>query len=126
VCPVGIDLPGLLLNLRADEAVRRRQPAWLRAAIRGFRAVATHPAAYRTATRIGRMGLALGSHGGWVRRLPGPLAAWTDHRDFPVMARRSFQEEWNEKRRPGRGARDQGWDQGSGIRGQGSGIRDED
>ena len=36
---------------------------------------------------------------GWVEKLPGPLAGWTAHRDFPVPARETFRDRWAELQR---------------------------
>jgi L-lactate dehydrogenase complex protein LldF len=93
VCPVKIDLPHLLLAVRREAATRRLAPLWVRAAMPLFSAVATRPRLYRWAGRAAaRLALAV-QHEGWIRRLPGPLAAWTASRDFPAPAARSFVEE---------------------------------
>ncbi|MCX6549947.1 MAG: LutB/LldF family L-lactate oxidation iron-sulfur protein [Acidobacteria bacterium] len=93
VCPVRIDLPRLLLNLRAQTVAARMGPAWLRIAMPLYAAIATRPVLYRwlgsLAARLSRM---MG-HDGWLDRLPGPLSAWTTERDFPVPAPRSFVQE---------------------------------
>ena len=91
-CPVKIDLPRLLLAVRQQAAARRLAPLWLRAALPLYAAVATRPRVYRWAGRAAARLAALVQHDGWIRRLPGPLAAWTDSRDFPVPAARSFLE----------------------------------
>ena len=36
---------------------------------------------------------------GWITRLPGHLSGWTSTRDFPAMARTSFQERWKARRK---------------------------
>ena len=61
VCPVRIDLPHLLLELRAEAARRELGPLWLRLAMSAFAAVATRPGVYRW---FGR----LAAHGGVPRR----------------------------------------------------------
>ena len=35
--------------------------------------------------------------GGSIKELPGPFAAWTDTRNFPPFAARSFREQWRER-----------------------------
>jgi L-lactate dehydrogenase complex protein LldF len=93
VCPVRIDLPHLLLAVRREAAAKQLAPLWIRAAMPVYAAVATRPRLYRWAGRAAaRLGRAL-QHAGWIRRLPGPLAAWTASRDFPAPASRSFVEE---------------------------------
>lgn len=104
-CPVKIDLPRLLLRLRAQAASRRMGPLWLRLAMIVFAAVATRPSLYqRLGAAAGRMAAIFG-HDGWIARLPGPLAAWSAARDFPAPVRRSFVQAWRGKspdRRPDR------------------------
>lgn len=103
VCPVRIDLPHLLLTLRAQAAEHELAPWWLRLVMPLYAAVATRPALYQW---LGSFAARV-SHGmardGWLRRLPGPLAGWTASRDFPAPARRSFLQTREERR--GRGGR---------------------
>ncbi|MCX6543372.1 MAG: LutB/LldF family L-lactate oxidation iron-sulfur protein [Acidobacteria bacterium] len=98
VCPVRIDLPRLLLKLRAQAVRQSLGPAWLRLGMRIFAAVATRPAVYRhVGNLVGRIGAAVAPDG-WLTRLPGPLAAWTQSRDFPAPAAKSFTQSWRPKR----------------------------
>jgi L-lactate dehydrogenase complex protein LldF len=98
VCPVRIDLPRLLLKLRAQAVRQSLGPAWLRLGMRIFAAVATRPAVYRhVGNLVGRIGAAV-ARDGWLTRLPGPLAAWTRSRDFPAPAAKSFTQSWRPKR----------------------------
>ena len=100
-CPVQIDLPKMLLNLRHDLVSGRNMPGVERRAMQGFAGVASNPAAYRGAARMARTGTRLLSGFGNrnLRRLPPPLHHWTRHRDFPPMAKESFREWW--AKRPG-------------------------
>ena len=91
-CPVKIDLPHLLLAVRRQAAARRLAPRWLRATMPLYAAVAARPRLYRWAWRAAARLAALVQRDGWIGRLPGPLAAWTDSRDFPAPAARSFVE----------------------------------
>jgi L-lactate dehydrogenase complex protein LldF len=84
VCPVRIDVPRLLLNLRAESARRELGPAWLRLAMAAYAGVATRPWLYRLAGRLAARAAAFAARDGRIGRLPGPLAGWTDHRDFPA------------------------------------------
>jgi L-lactate dehydrogenase complex protein LldF len=91
-CPVKIDLPRLLLTVRREAAAQRLAPWWLRAAMPLYAAVATRPRLYSWAGRAAARVAGLLQKDGWIARLPGPLAAWTDSRDFPAPAARSFVE----------------------------------
>jgi L-lactate dehydrogenase complex protein LldF len=90
VCPVRIDLPHLLLKLREQAAQRELAPLWLRLAMPFFAAIATRPALYQRLGSIAARIARAACEDGWIRRLPGPFAAWTASRDFPAPAPRSF------------------------------------
>ncbi|RME85371.1 MAG: iron-sulfur cluster-binding protein [Caldilineae bacterium] len=91
-CPVRIDIPRMLLRLRAAEAEQGQSPAWLRQGIRLYAWAATHPRIFRLGGRLAALALKLvpGKKQGWVDRLPPPLNAWTDSRAFPPLAEKSF------------------------------------
>ncbi len=102
-CPVKIDLPGMLLDLRHDLVASKATPGLEGAALRQYARVMEQP---RTYARMGSMARA-GSRalarltGGQVRTLPPPLHHWTRTRDFPPMARRSFRQLWAHKQQHG-------------------------
>ena len=98
ICPVRIDIPRMLLALRAQGIRERGGPAWITFGLAFYARLAKHPALFRAAARLGRGLLALKARDGWVREMPGPLAGWTAHRDFPLPAAKSFQELWRERR----------------------------
>jgi len=85
VCPVKIDIPAVLLHLRAQvieqHAGKRR---WLeRLLFHTYAAVMMRPRVYELAMRIAR-----------TLHITPPLRAWTKWRDLPPLAPRSFREEW--------------------------------
>jgi L-lactate dehydrogenase complex protein LldF len=96
-CPVKIDIPSLLVHLRArhveqagwasPEAVTMAAASWVMAG----------PARWRAAQTAGRLGRLL-SHGGRIRRLPPPLSAWTGARDAPVPPVQTFRQWWKAER----------------------------
>lgn len=94
VCPVRIDIPRLLLALRAEGAERGHAPGWLRLGLKVYRWVGERPSLFRWGMRLGGVGARLLARRGWIRRLPPPLNAWTDHRAFPAFAPRSFHDQW--------------------------------
>ena len=95
-CPIDIDLPQLLLRVRAD-TVRRRQPSrpgW-RWAMRLFAWAASSSGRYRMAQRAGSLlSSLLPRREAWIRVLPPPVDAWTNQRDFPSFQRRPFRDRW--------------------------------
>jgi L-lactate dehydrogenase complex protein LldF len=98
-CPVKIDIPALLVHLRArhvEAAARDHRLATPEAvAMAAASWVMANPARYRAAQRAGRLGRVLG-RGGRIGRLPPPLSAWTLARDAPAPAARTFREWWRD------------------------------
>ncbi|HSO17997.1 MAG TPA: LutB/LldF family L-lactate oxidation iron-sulfur protein [Desulfosarcina sp.] len=103
-CPVNIDIPRMLLALRAQLAdgdplwgVVRSSPVekisfglWSR--IVGRRRF------YDLALCIGRLAQRwLPQRGDMIRRLPPPLDGWTRSRDMPPLASKSFRDRWKER-----------------------------
>ncbi len=104
VCPVRIDLPGLLLKLRRDTVKTGHRPWWLKAGLAGFAMAARNPTLFRMGAGLAAFGSGMIAREGWIRSLPAPLNAWTGSRDFPGFASKSFQARWKE-RQAGRAAR---------------------
>ncbi len=101
VCPVKIPLPELLRKLRIKQVERGLRPWVERAALRTWGFAARHPALYRTGSRLAvRMLKWLGGPQGRIRSLP--LAhGWTDGRDFPAPAGKTFHELYRQRQRGG-------------------------
>lgn len=94
VCPVRIDLPGLLLKLRRETIQEGHAPLWLKMGLKIYAETVKRPWLYRLGGKVAGIGLNLMGREGWVRRLPPPLNAWTGRRDFPTFAPQTFQERW--------------------------------
>jgi L-lactate dehydrogenase complex protein LldF len=96
VCPVKIDIPSLLLELRgrAVAGVAGEAPArsrWHeRVAWRAWAWCNAGPRRFRFAMTIARIGEKLP----FARRLFGPLRAWQSSRELPRLAVRSFRSTW--------------------------------
>jgi L-lactate dehydrogenase complex protein LldF len=97
-CPVKIDIPAHLVRLRRKLMEERIEDPRVRVAMRLWAKLLMRPRMYRASLRLARL---LGGSGGWRTDLPGPLAGWTDHRDFPPPARRGFREWWDKLDREG-------------------------
>jgi L-lactate dehydrogenase complex protein LldF len=103
-CPVDIDLPKLLLRVRAGglelgpkRAESNISPS-LRFALKGFGWIATRPRLFGLAERLaGGMTRLLSPFSGWLR-LPA-LTGWGYSKDFPRPAATPFRARW-EKRSP--------------------------
>lgn len=111
VCPVKIDIPELLLHLRAEitdgtsagaaaeEPVKRKFGESI--AFKLYSTAWASPARYKLGTRAARLMQKLiardgkiGRKTGLIARLAPPLGAWTAWRDAPTVAPRSFRDEW--------------------------------
>ncbi|HKZ83574.1 MAG TPA: LutB/LldF family L-lactate oxidation iron-sulfur protein [Anaerolineae bacterium] len=90
VCPVGIDIPRMLLELRHAGHEQGKSPWWLKIGLRMYRIVATRPLMFKWAIATASAATRLVARSGWVRRLPPPLSGWTDYRNFPAFAREPF------------------------------------
>jgi L-lactate dehydrogenase complex protein LldF len=97
VCPVGIDIPHVLLHLRA-RAVREQAPASERAAFGAAAWAFGSPHRFAAAQHAGRAAERLLRRGGLVRTLPPPLAGWSEGRDLRPVARETFREWWARER----------------------------
>ncbi|OZM76452.1 lactate utilization protein B [Pseudonocardia sp. MH-G8] len=106
VCPVRIDIPEVLVHLRAqvvDAHKRERslpsvQDLAMKAASWAFSSSSRTAAAERAAGFGGRLAAKVGrtAPGGRpvLGAIPGPAGAWSDSRDVPVPAPESFRQWW--------------------------------
>jgi len=106
VCPVKIDIPKVLLELRADITLAKRREGagkWERFAFKVFSYVMQRPKLYEMGSAMAAA-VFPGSQGKWVRSLPGllqapPIKGWLSKRDLPPPAERSFRALWRERQR---------------------------
>jgi L-lactate dehydrogenase complex protein LldF len=130
VCPVKIDIPELLLHLRAEitegvtirkqeqeavaagggmeEGARIKKRRSERLAFRIFAVVMTRPRIYEVSVKLGRLLQRpmvrqgrIGKVGGMFARLAPPLSAWTNARDMRPIAESTFREQWRAGLRSG-------------------------
>jgi len=103
VCPVKIDIPRLLLELRRDVKkveAREGRNRLEKLAFRAFAWLMLHPRAYELAGRIAAS-LTPVENGGWIRRVPPaldvpPVRAWLSQRDLPPPSK-SFRQMWRQR-----------------------------
>jgi len=105
-CPVRIDIPSVLVDLRAQVVDARRgstshigEAAAMKSAAWAFSSSGRLAAAERASGLVGRAAGRLGRHtlpGGRraLTRLPWPGSAWSDARDLPAPPRESFRGWW--------------------------------
>src|SRR5262249_43134770 len=98
-CPVKIDLPRLLLDLRSDQ-VEEGETAWFdKTAMMGFIQTMQSRGRYESAGKLASIGsnLMASFNGGNIKFMPPLLSGWTNSRNFPPFAKQSFRELWRER-----------------------------
>jgi L-lactate dehydrogenase complex protein LldF len=91
VCPVGIDLPGLLLRVRHLYTQHRHQPVSTRWLMGLYTWLMLSPVRYRWAQKLAAWATRLlPSRDGWIGMLPTPFSNWTASRFFPPFSRQTF------------------------------------
>jgi L-lactate dehydrogenase complex protein LldF len=101
-CPVRIDIPRMLIELRREVDAQRIAPWPERVVFGTLGRLLRRPALYRGAVRLGRLLQRPFVRRGVIRRVPLFFGDWTRTRDLPPVAARSFQERWAELEREGR------------------------
>jgi len=102
VCPVKIDIPKILLDLRSEvkkSESRENRNRWERLAFRAFAWLATHPTIYAMAGRMAAAA-APSTDGAWIRQMPlsiGPIKSWLSARDLPPPPAKSFRDLWRSR-----------------------------
>jgi len=112
VCPVKINIPEILIDLRAQvtdqerkKAARMLDPMYV--GMRVANVLFSRAWLFHAAQLLGRMGLKAFTRGdGWIHSLPGIGAKWTESRDLRGMPKQTFHAWWKENRE--RGNKDQG------------------
>ena len=93
-CPVRIDIPRMLVELRKEVDERRIAPWTERAVFAVVAWVLQRPALYRLAAPIGRLLQRPFAVDGRLATLPLFFGEWTRTRDLPAVAPRTFSERW--------------------------------
>nr|WP_254549416.1 LutB/LldF family L-lactate oxidation iron-sulfur protein [Catellatospora tritici] len=100
-CPVRIDIPSLLVHLRArttqERAAAHALPSAEAVAMAAASWVMASPWRFGWAGRMARLGRLLARRGR-IRRLPPPLSAWTTARDAPAPPPQTFRDWWRHNR----------------------------
>ncbi|MFD6138740.1 LutB/LldF family L-lactate oxidation iron-sulfur protein [Promicromonospora sp. NPDC060271] len=98
VCPVKIDIPSILVELRAREvelggaSPETADRVW-KAAMKAASFAMADGARFRRAARVPRALRAISRHG-VIRRLPFPGSLWTRSRDLPEPPKQTFHDWW--------------------------------
>ncbi|MBL8162851.1 MAG: iron-sulfur cluster-binding protein [Anaerolineae bacterium] len=98
-CPVEINIPDMLLKLRRD-LEDEQEPLW-QVGMKAWRFGNAHPLLYELggkAASLGTRALTQLTGQDKLDNLPYPLSGWTDYRDFPSFAEKSFHDWWRQNR----------------------------
>ncbi|MCB1892401.1 MAG: lactate utilization protein, partial [Rhodocyclaceae bacterium] len=99
VCPVKIPLPDLMRTLREEQMARGLKPWAERMGLALWGWAAQQPALYALGTRIAaRVMKWMGGSEKLIHRLPF-VSGWTDGRDFPAPAGKTFRELYKAQRK---------------------------
>jgi L-lactate dehydrogenase complex protein LldF len=104
VCPVKIDIPKVLLDLRAEVKQHEQRSGTNRMERLAFKIWAwlmCHPRAYEMAAMMAA-NVAPAADGKWLRSAPAvmnlpPVRAWLSQRDLPPAPAKSFREQWRKR-----------------------------
>ena len=98
-CPVKIDIPEVLVHLRAkavdEKRARRRPPTAEALAMKTSAKILTSPKLLSAVTRVARLGAGALARDGAIGPILGPGRAWSDVRDTPVPPKQSFRDWWD-------------------------------
>jgi L-lactate dehydrogenase complex protein LldF len=105
VCPVKIDIPRILLELRADIAAAKDKAGasgMEKFAFRAWSFVVTRPSLYSFVMRMAPKFMPEPAVGAWLKSLPGflrigPLKGWLSQRDLPPPAPKPFRALWKQR-----------------------------
>jgi L-lactate dehydrogenase complex protein LldF len=101
VCPVKINIPEILIHLRAKVVEQGDAPISERLAMKAAGFTLSTSTRFEVAQKLSRIGQRLFERDGELENLPGMLKGWTAFRDLKAVPTQSFREWWK-KRQEGR------------------------
>lgn len=106
VCPVKIDFPKVLLELRSQVVDRKGKgnrvggALFEKLAIRLWRLTVEHKSLFEAVNKISYyLQTPWKKSNGKLASLPYPFSRWTDERDFPQVAKKTFRQRWKNMKR---------------------------
>ena len=96
VCPVKINIPRMLLELRSQTAEGDPDPAQRASGIgerltwKAWRQGMMSRSRFEAGSSVGKIVSAPLKRDGWIKKMPPPISGWTDSRDFPAPATKTF------------------------------------
>ena len=99
VCPVKINIPEILIDLRNKVVDSGEAPLEERLAMKAAAFALSDSKRLAAAQKLGRIAQWPFEHDGLLRRLPGLLGKWSDFRDLRAIPKESFREWWTTRER---------------------------
>jgi len=96
ICPGGIDIPGLILEIRRRLASKQGLPFIQKAALK----VINNRPVFHTMLRAAYLGQKMFEKEGYIRHLPMFLSPLSEHRSLPTVAKESFREVFKKIKQP--------------------------
>ncbi|OLL19394.1 MULTISPECIES: LutB/LldF family L-lactate oxidation iron-sulfur protein [unclassified Rhodococcus (in: high G+C Gram-positive bacteria)] len=93
-CPVKIDIPSLLVELR-HQKVEHAPFGVEAAAMKAASLAMSSSRRWTAAQKAAGLGRLLAGRKGKITTLPGPLGGWTEARDIPAPPKQTFRQWWN-------------------------------
>ncbi|HEY8665488.1 MAG TPA: LutB/LldF family L-lactate oxidation iron-sulfur protein [Tepidisphaeraceae bacterium] len=93
-CPVKINIPQHLINMRRDIVNSRLNGFWERFVYRTWARALKSSFMYRWIGRMQKWMLRRRAVNGWVHKMPKVAAGWTQIRDMPAPAAKTFHQLW--------------------------------
>jgi L-lactate dehydrogenase complex protein LldF len=98
VCPVAIDIPSILVHLRAEHVEAQQRPTAESVAFRALARAMSSPRLWHLTQRAAGLGRFLARGRPTLpAALPPPAAAWTRTRDLPTPPGKTFVQQWNQE-----------------------------
>jgi L-lactate dehydrogenase complex protein LldF len=98
VCPVAIDIPSILVHLRAEHVEAQTRTTPEAAAFRALSRAMSNPRLWRLAQRVAGLGRFLARGKPTLpNALPPPASKWTRTRDLPTPPAKTFTQQWAEE-----------------------------
>jgi L-lactate dehydrogenase complex protein LldF len=97
-CPVKINIPQHLINLRRDIVKQQINGRAERFVYRMWAKTLRSPLVYKMISQAQKWDLRRRAKGtGWVKKMPSVAAGWTQIRDMPAPAKKTFRQMWKKR-----------------------------
>ena len=98
MCPVAIDIPSILVHLRAEHVEAQEKPTAEAVAFRALAKAMSNPRLWHLAQRASKLGrLVARGRPTLPNAMSPPISSWTRSRDLPTPPTKTFVQQWTEE-----------------------------